>query len=257
MNDAPLLCGIDLETTGLDITNDHITELGYVVKRHRDKKARGMASWFLYDPTTYGATPISKEINDLTYISNEMLIAHGVDPAVAFVAFLLATYHIDFFVAHNGRNFDMPFLLGKLALYVPEHRETCPSHPVYDKTKWIDSKEDIEHKSRSTHLNYLAADLGFLNPFPHAAIFDVATMLRIVDNYDIDEIIARSKLPWVILRAVVSFDQKDLAKAQRFRWEDVGDGRKFTKCWVKQVKADRVEAERAASGGSFEIVVLE
>lgn len=247
-----LICGLDLETTGLDPAKDHITELGYVVKEAGAAKAGIMRSELLYHAADYGANPISPEIEALTKISSEHLRVWGKDPFFTLNQFLLDTSVVDFFIAHNGMNFDRPFLLSKLSAY------GFRDHPVFDSSKWLDSQADIEHPFKSTHLNYLAAEHGFLNPFPHAALFDTLTMLRIVEKHDLLEIIARSRIPWVVVRAMTSYDQKDLAKARRFRWQEPGNGKTYTKCWVKQVKADKIDAEQEeALKLGFKVVVIE
>lgn len=248
-----LICGLDLETTGLDPKKDHITELGYVVKEPAAPKAGILRTELLYNEIDYGATPISPEIEALTKISNEHLRVWGRPPMHILHQFLLDTEKVDYFIAHNGMNFDRPFLLEKLRMH-----GLTEAHPVWDPTRWLDSMRDVEHGFKSNNLTYIAAEHGFLNPFPHAALFDVCTMLKIVEKHDLLEIIARAKIPWVVCRAMTTYDQRDLAKVRCFRWQDAGNGKEYTKCWVKLVKADKVESEQAeAEKLGFKVVLIE
>ena len=58
-----LLCGIDLETSGLDKGKDHITEIAWTIKRHGVERS-------LVDRRHYvqGATEIPEEVIKLTHI---------------------------------------------------------------------------------------------------------------------------------------------------------------------------------------------
>ena len=248
----PLICGLDLETTGLDAETCHITELGYIVKQTYTKKPMIMVSQLCYDETTYGKEPVPTEITELTGITNDLLLGWGEPIGSVLSHFLTVTREVDFFVAHNGHNFDRPFLLRKLKEYLPDADQT---HPVFNPAKWLDSQADIEHKGRSNSLSYVAADMGFLNPFPHSALFDVATMLKIVERFDFAAIVERAKIPWVVVQAHVSYDNRELAKARRYRWEEPGNGKKYQKSWVKMLKADKVDAEAELPG--FKVSVLE
>ena len=52
-----------------------------------------------------------------------------------------------------------------------------------------------DEKIKTRSLPYLAADHGFLNPFPHRALFDVMTMIQIAGMYDINEILKYADSP--------------------------------------------------------------
>jgi hypothetical protein len=59
------------------------------------------------------------------------------------------------------------------------------------------------------------ADHGFVYP-AHRAVNDVLAMLQILDRYSIAEIIERANTPNVEVRAVVSFDDRLLAKERGY-----------------------------------------
>lgn len=236
----PIICGFDIETTGLDFDKDYITEIGWMIKKWKDPKPLAVGSKLVYVPAE-----ISKEITELTKITGWHLEAapHLKSVLEEFVADL-EVYSPSYMLAHYGNNFDKPFLLRK----AKAENIKIPDIP------WLDSKEDIEWPYRSTHLNYLAAECGFLNPFPHAALFDVATMFRVAETQDIGKIIQRSKTPWIVVSARVSYQNRDMAKNRRYRWESLCDEGHYPKQWVKKIKED--ELEREMSESQFEVVRL-
>ena len=77
----------------------------------------------------------------------------------------------------------------------------------------------------------MAADHGFLNPFPHNAVADALTVLKIVALYDIDEIVKRAKEPVLVVRAHQKFDDNHLAKKLKF-----GFKANLGKAWLKVIK---------------------
>src|SRR5208282_4762391 len=122
-------------------------------------------------------------------------------------------------------------------------------------------KADLEVPERnSTRLTYMAADHAFLNPFPHRAMFDVMTMLKILDNYDIGKVMELAKSPTVTVKAIVSFDQKDLARNRGYhaQYETNRDGsRGKFKHWSMSVKAIKLDQVReAAKAAGFDVEVI-
>ena len=205
------ILGFDLETTGLDPKTDRIIEVGAVLWDWDRQMPIDMISKMCWH-TDDGTIPqIPELITKLTGITGPDLKEHGISTAHVLQRFMSMARGV-YIMAHNAP-FDMGFLSAeceKLGI------------PMSIGAGVIDSRTDIKydkdlHKSRA--LTHLAASHGFLNPFAHRAVFDVLTMLKVASNYDLDEIIARSKSPSVILTAHVSFDEKDKAKAAGFHWK--------------------------------------
>ena len=88
---------------------------------------------------------------------------------------------------------------------------------------------------------------------PHAALFDVMTMLKVLECFDVEAVAMRAVIPWVVVAAQVDFDNKDKAKARRYSWEALGDKR-FPRQWVKRVKECDVDKEKAEA--PFEVVKI-
>lgn len=226
------LLGIDIETTGLDVEGDEITELGWVLVDTVTKKPLLTESYMLQ---VAPETEIPELITELTGITKEMLDEFGDPPAEVFDRLLqvIKKHEVDYIVAHNGNAFDKPFLYNRMrdwGFIPPEHQ-------------WLDTKEDIVYPRtiRNRSLVGLCAEHGFVNPFPHAALFDVMSMMKLLSEYNVDTVIERANTPWVVVRAMVSFENKDKAKDKQFFWEKIGD-KTYPKCWVKKVKEDELEA---------------
>jgi len=233
---------LDLETTGLDFEKDHITEIGYVIKDTAVEKPLLTVGEMLKVPCE-----VPQFITDLTGITKEMLDEFGNDPQHSLNYFLsvIDRYKADYIVAHNGNGFDRPMLedhLKRFDLPIPE-------------IGWLDTRVDIvypEHyKARS--LIYLCAEHGFLNPFPHAALFDAMATAKLFSNYNADDVVAYMKMPNIIVRAVVTYEEKDLAKAEGFGWQQAGD-KTYSKWWVKMIKESELEALQSKC--EFKVVVI-
>lgn len=231
------ILGIDYETTGLDPQKDRITEAGLVLWDSDSKQPVRITGFLVKTPA-----PVSAEITALTGITNELLATYGVEPKSALTATLGMIAQADFMCAHNGTDFDRLFLEAECAR-IGTGPKTLP---------WIDTRTDLPvaayKRGKSASLKYMAADHGFVYP-AHRAVNDVLAMFEILAMYDIDEVIKRAQTPNVHVRAVVSFDDKHLAKERGYFWKP------DAKLWVKPLKADEVDAEKLAA--PFPVVIME
>jgi DNA polymerase-3 subunit epsilon len=184
---------------------------------------------------------ISSEASQVNGITQEMVTEFGIPAGemIATLSRICGMHKVDYIVAHNGENFDRPMVLAEIKRggFTGTYLEALP---------WIDTRTDIPFpvEPASRRLIHLAADHGFVNPFPHRALSDVHTMLRLLAMYDIHEVLAYQKIPFVTLQAVVSYDDRQLAKDARFSWENIGD-KKYPKMWVKRVKQNLLELEKS------------
>ena len=212
-----IVAGIDFETTSVDPHTCHPTEIAIILWDSENKKIIETISSLIdvppeIDITNEHITGIDKMLIDLHCISwkdAQELISYRIHTA-------------DYMMAHNTP-FDRTIL---------ERLVECNK-------PWIDTMTDIPYpesiKTRS--LPYLATEHGFLNPFPHRALFDVMTMIQIASIYDFDEILKYANSPNIWMRATVSFDDKQLAKDRYFKWDPTN------KFWVKQVKELNIDYE--------------
>jgi len=242
------LLGLDFETTGLDTNKDHITEMGLAiwdVPMKRPLVTLGMFFW------NENYAPLTDEIIKLTGLTDGILQEFGTCPKknLEWLEGFVSKHKIDYVVAHNGENFDKPFLYSCLTRLGVEA-------PTLRGLPWIDTRTDIPFPTEpdSRRLRHLALDCGFINPFEHRAVFDVLTMMKVLSHYDIQQVLACQKIPFKTVRAMVGYEDRQLAKEQRYSWEKLGD-KTYPKCWVKRIKEDKLEAERKAC--KFPVVVIE
>lgn len=205
---------------------------------------------FLKDET-YPLVP--EIITKITGITQSTLDEFGCSPkeTLEVLEAFCAKHKPDYLVAHSGANFDLPFLYAELT-------RNKVDAPCLRSLPLIDTKTDIPFADEpdSRKLKHLALDIGMINLFPHRAVTDVLTMLLVLSHYDIHQVISYQKIPFVLLRAKVSFDQKDLAKARRFAWERLGE-KVVPKCWIKLVKENVVQHEiDECKKAGFEAVVI-
>ncbi len=247
-----IVAGIDVETTGLNTSEDRIIEIGAVVWDTEAKVPLDMISSFVQPPLE--KLPLLPEIVKLTGIREEWLRKWGipVSHALMSISNMMESYGAKYVLAHNGENFDRPIVMAEI------ERSNIEDSLLKD-LPWLDTRSDLpfEEEPGSRRLNHLALDQGFINPFQHRAVFDVLTMLKVASKYDFEEIVAHSRIPWCTMRALVDYDNRDKAKELRYSWEQIGD-KKYPKCWVKRVRENLVESEAlAAAAKGFKAVKIE
>jgi DNA polymerase-3 subunit epsilon len=232
-----LLCGIDLETTGLDKETCSIIEIGFAVWDTERKKILTTESILV------SGSEIPHDIAELTGIwqMDADMFGLGIVPSLSRLFFFMEACH--YAVAHNGNEFDKPFLMAE-----------CERAGMLDKLPnipWIDTSIDVPYPDSITtrKLTYLAAEHGYVNRYQHRAVFDVLAMFAVLENYDIKEVIKRSESQSILIKAGVSYDTRELAKARGYRWNAE------RKEWHKVIK--ECDLSREFKESEFKITVLE
>lgn len=213
---------LDLETTGIDPENDRIIEIALLefgVVADKDPVISRCFSG-VEDP----GVPVSDEIFKITGLTAEIIAGQKID--WDYVRSFLSRASV--VIAHNAE-FDRAFL-------------ERSGHLRGLKLHWACSRRHIDwrkHNFRTTALNYLAADHGFVNPFAHRALFDCATTFRVITPY-LSEMIMRSYEREYLVRAVYSpFESKDALKARGYSWN------LEVRVWEKRVPESELADERA------------
>lgn len=194
---------------------------------------------------------LEPEITEITGITNGMLKEFGkpFEDIVVILEGICEMHRVEYIVAHNGSRFDQPMLYSEL------DRHKLAAKNLRD-IPWIDTLKHLPFpkEPESKKLNHLALDAGFISPFKHRAVFDVLTMLRIMSHFDFEKVIALSKVPRIIVRAVVDYENRQIAKDHKFSWEKVGE-LSFPKFWVREIPETELENLRARMA-PFKIGVL-
>jgi DNA polymerase-3 subunit epsilon len=234
------LLGLDLETTGFNTGTDRAIELGVCLWDTERRTPIEFGGVYLIDEgirELMRKPDVSDMCRRVSGIELDDLEEFGLAPVEAFDHFLeyLRKHRVDYIVAHNGENYDKPLLLAELSRHGLKN-------PL---PEWIDTRFDIPFKTEpdSRKLKHLALDCGFINPFAHRAATDVLTMMRVLDHYPLQDILEYRKIPFITVRAVVTYDEREKAKAQRYSWERLGE-KVYPKRWVKRIKANLLEDER-------------
>jgi DNA polymerase-3 subunit epsilon len=241
-----IVIGVDVETTGLDTPKDSIIEIGAVLY---DTASRVPLD--IFNALVRPRDLVPEGYVSPTGIKGEWLLRHGISfpEAMGRVQLMIATGEPVAMVCHNGINFDRPIILAELK------RHQIMEHAI-ESLHLVDTRQDLpfEKEPANRSLLYLSADAGFLNPFPHRALFDVCTMLKVLDRFPFSEVLAQSKVPYIRIRALVTFDTRQMAKDLRYSWESVGDER-VPGAWWKKIRENAfAREEQAAAEKGFKIV---
>lgn len=240
-----LVMGFDLETTGLNVAEDRILEIGAILY---DTDAKQPVR--IYDTFVRPAAQLPADYVSPTGIKGEWLIQHGVSlsEALGKVQSLLSVMPEPILVGHNIINYDRPLALAEI------ERENIIGHGLKN-AHVIDTRQDLpfDPEPSSRKLKHLLVDYAHsMNPYEHRALFDAAACFKLIDLFPFDEVLALSKIPLITVRALVTYKmekERQGAKELRYAWN--GE----EKLWTKQVRENAWDREKAAAAEKgFEIV---
>lgn len=222
----PIVLSYDTETTGLDTKKDEVVEVGALLYSTGQKRVLESVSFLVKTDL-----PITEEVTKITGIVKPALDRFGYesDNALDVVTDLMS--QADLIIGQNVIQFDKRITdswAKRVNKQLPEKL-------------WADTRTDLPG-CEGKHLGYMAADHGFLNMFPHSALADAQTVLKILSFYDIEEVIKRAKSPSIVIRSLQSMDQNREASKRKFRWKP-----ELNKRWLKVIKECDIESEMAAN----------
>lgn len=223
-----ILLSIDFETTGLDVVKDRPIEVGAILYSTGQQKCLESAGYLVKSDV-----PISEEITGITGITQAAVNKFGFESEEAFGNLTAMAELADAYIGQNVIRFDERVYRQwgiRLHLPIPEKL-------------WIDTRTDLPGVE-GKHLGYMAADDGFLNMFPHSALSDCQTVLKLLQNNlnrrgtdYLDRVVERAKSPTIVLQAHQNRADNELAKKRKFRWNP------DYKIWWKTVKEIDLEQE--------------
>jgi DNA polymerase-3 subunit epsilon len=200
---------LDTETTGLEHGRDKIIELAMLQVDIDTSTGLPVGNVVVYDGLEDPGVPISKEIQAITGISNEMVAGHRLDDAR--ITTMLA--EADLIIAHNA-GFDRPFCEARI--------------PQFAQVPWGCSFADIDWKGEghgSAKLEFLAMDKGWFYE-AHRAEVDCHALLAVLaepipksGRSGLAKIMDATQAPSYRLQATgAPFEAKDALKARAYRW---------------------------------------
>lgn len=204
---------LDTETSSLDPTTGHLLEVAVAVWSIEHRSLIRARSWLVRAP--------SNEAVDINGIP-EALLSLGANRDEVMSEVYEASKVCDVVVAHNAP-FDWKW-------FTPEIQSLA----------WADSCNDMEwpRPSSSRGLTALALAHGLGVASAHRALDDVMTLVRLFERAaelgaNIEAMVQRALRPKALFQAMVSFEDRELAKAARFRWNEDG-----TKRWLRSMPPD-------------------
>lgn len=200
---------LDTETTGLDASKDRIIELALLRVQVDSLTGLPVGPVLVYDGLQDPGMPISKEVQEITGITDAMVRGQQLDEVC--IAQMLEG--VDLVVAHNA-GFDRPFCEARL--------------PQFAKLRWGCSIADMNWKAAgfgSAKLEQLALHKGWFYD-AHRAEVDCHALLTVLGvplnqhaGNALQAIVAASAQASYRLQATgAPFDAKDALKARGFRW---------------------------------------
>lgn len=225
-NSIMSICFVDVETTGVDESEDKIIELAVKSIKLNAKSGDIIHVLNLYESFQDPEQPISEEITLINGITNDMVKGKNIDWNVVDGIFKQA----DIIVAHNA-SFDRAFLDRYL--------------PISQNKLWGCTMSDIDWLHRgfpNAKQELLCIWHGFYYE-SHRAMNDVDALIHLVshphytEDKPILELVTNADIPYYkIIARGCPFELKDRVKANKYRW----DGN----YWWKRLEKVEIEYEK-------------
>lgn len=223
---------VDVETTGLNYKTDNITEIAAITANLSTKKIENQVSGLIYTIT-------NPEAEKITGITQEMLDSIKYSDFNPFDLVNEMVKMNECIVAHNAQ-FDRSFLKAK-------------GHNLGN-LEWICSYKDIKYNinTQNKKLATLAEAYNISSEGAHRSLADVMMVANIlfkidgIENQIKNSLINKSK-PLHLLKAEVSYDQRNLAKQAGFNWNPA------KKSWLKSEHANFEELEDLIHSFPFKV----
>ncbi|MDA4130148.1 MAG: 3'-5' exonuclease [Thaumarchaeota archaeon] len=222
------MLALDFESTGLSPENDRIIEVGALLYTTGQKRVLESVSYLVQSDV-----PISARINEITKITQSAIDKFGYTSRDSIETLLDLMDRADAVIGQNVIQFDKRML----EAWAKRENRSIPNK------LWIDTRTDLEIEGK--HLQYMCADEGWLNLFPHSALADCQSVLKLVSTRDINKVVERAQSPTVVLLAHQKREDNQLAKERKFRWNP------FYSVWWKAIKHMDLGAEIKAA--SFDV----
>jgi DNA polymerase III alpha subunit (gram-positive type) len=229
----PVILSLDFETSGLDVVNDRVIEVGAILFSTGQQKCLESTGFLVQSSVL-----ITEEITKITGITQAAVDRFGYDPIDALENVLSLVSQADMIAGHNVLKFDKKVL---------DNWAQRQGSPVSEKL-WIDTTTDLPGAKFGT-LSHVAADHGFLNLFPHSALADCQTVVKLLSMYNIEEVITRAKSPTLVIRSHQDRNSNSDASKLKFRWNPE------RKVWWRLIK--EMDLEQFSKDAPFSISIFD
>src|ERR1019366_3333492 len=216
---------LDTETTGLSPSTDRIIEIA--VTLYDLKLATPIASFAALARGDYNA---AEHINCISVAS----LAEAFEQERLWVAVCDLMASADVICAHNA-NFDKSFVEASEGF--KQTWDSSGKDSSHRQVPWVCTLNHVTWPGKRTRndLTSLALSLGVPVIAAHRAATDVDILCRVLTRVaemgiNLQELIGAAMAPRQKVCALVSFEQKDKAKAAGFNWEP------STKRWIKEAR---------------------
>lgn len=257
---------IDLETTGLNPDDSRIWEIGAVLV-DPNWNVLGKFTARIWDDE------IERQLIDREDVLPNLpalglIRASAMAPDVAYS--LLNDFipsDLQYAVAYN-KSFDEVFFKHEVSkLSYSMH----PNINLLTQVPWLCAMREVEThaKFKCWKLGHLALDYGIaVDPSKlHGALEDIELTAQLMrkTGQTFGDVLAYASVPSIIVRGVTNppwedgGKSNDAAKAMGYTWQKVRDYDKtFEKCWVKKIKANKLDEEHeAATKAGFSVRKIE
>jgi len=228
-----IILALDFETTGLNVVEDRPIEVGAVLWSSGQQKCLE-STGFLVESDK----PVTEEITKITGITQTAVDKFGYAAVDGFDAVIALLKMADAIAGHNAIRFDKKILESwakRIDGEVPEKL-------------WIDTTTDLPGAKFGT-LSHVAADHGFLNLFPHSALADCQTVVKLLSMYDVEEVIKRAKSPTLVIRSHQDRNSNQDASKLKFRWNPE------RKVWWRTIKD--MDLEQFTKDAPFNVSIFD
>lgn len=226
-----ILLGYDIETTGFDNEKDRVIEIG--LSLWSTGYARATDS--LGKIVNRDGVHIDDEVFEVTGIDDQMSDQLGISQSRAINYVAEYWDRCDAVLTYNGKKFDGPFTMNwakRMGVELPEKL-------------MIDSFVDIPGVKGQELVTMCAKYGKFVNPFPHMALADAFSTLKLQQLFELEPCIERAKSPMVLVQSHQKFKDNKDAKKFKFRWNP------DYKIWWKAMK--EMDVQDLANRAPFKI----
>ncbi len=230
---------VDVESTGLDPRKDALIEVGAILFDIKHRAVTHQFSALLPSVAPNGAEAVNG-------ISDALLESSAVHRLVGWETYCLQSFYdkADAVVSHKV-SFDRPWLEPLLRTDDKGQPRNWPLKP------WICTLQDVRWARPGLKANPSLTRLALAHGVPvwaaHRALTDCTYLAQVLaTREDLLQLLLDAQVPTLLYVALVTYEDRQLAKDAGFRWEDHG----FLKAWTCYLREDEV------SGLPFKVMAV-